>query len=299
MGGSRPDGRSAAPAVGPPALAALPDVATSRVHQLAAEASTGVLQIVGHPGGLIYLANGRIVHAESPSTPGVEVAVLRAIRTDETAWEETLTSLQARAGRKAAVAAASEAVTRGAVPPVRLDVALQSATADALLAMLGGYGVTVTRTRFVAGQRPWIGLGPPLTADAALAEATRRLRLLHAVGWRVRPDDHIVGSAVTGAEAAPLRLSQQQWDLVRLCPDRRTPRALAWMVGRGVLATTIEVCGLIELGVLSNATARRGPGAVAAGTGARRTVSFVEAATGTSAGGGAGAASAAAAGGES
>jgi hypothetical protein len=271
-----------------PTLAALPDVATNRVHQLATEARTGVLQIVGEPGGLIYLADGRIVHAESPATPGVEVAVLRTILADETAWEEALASLQARAGRKAALAAARQAVTRGAVPAVRLDAALQSAAADALLAMLGGYGVTVTRTRFVTGQRPWIGLGRPRTADEALAETTRRLRLLHAVGQRVRPDDDIVRSAIAGPDAAPVRLSPQQWDLVRLCPDRRTPRNLAWTVGRGVLATTIEVCGLIELGVLGTVTPRRGPGAVAAGTGTRRTVSFVEAATGMSAAGSAG-----------
>jgi hypothetical protein len=119
------------------------------------------------------------------------------------------------------------------------------------------YGVTVIRTRFMDGQRPWIALGRPLTPGAALAETTRRLRLLAAVGQRVRPDDDVARAAATGPVA--VRLSPQQWDLVRLCPERRTPRDLAWLVGRGVLATTVEVCELTELGLLRTAPARGGP----------------------------------------
>ena len=275
--GTRSNGRSSGTTGGSATLHEPSDTATDRIRQLAADGKTGVLQIVGSPGGLVYIADGHIVYAESLGTPGAEVAVLRATRPDEAAWAATVTAMQTRPGRKAAAKHADEVVARRTLPPVGLDAALQSATADALLDMLAGYGVTVTRTRFVNGQRPWIALGRPLTPDVALAETARRLRLLAAVGQRVRPDDDIVRAAATGPVA--VRLSPQQWDLVRLCPERRTPRDLAWSVGRGVLATTIEVCELIELGVLKTASsAARGGRARDGRAGGRpghRTVSFL------------------------
>jgi hypothetical protein len=260
---------------GPVVPTGLDETATNRLHRLAADGRTGALQIVGRPGGVVHLAGGRIVYAESPGTPGAEVAVLRAARPDEAAWAVTVASLQTRAGRKAAASHADGVVARGVLSPVRLDAAVQSATADALLASLAGDGVTVVRTRFVAAQRPWVRLSGPLTPAAALAETSRRLRLLAAAGPWVRPDDDVVRAAAPGPVA--VRLSAQKWDLVRLCPERRTPRDLAWLVGRGVLATTIEVAELIELGVLRTASPR-GRGAAR-----RRRISFLAAAVTTAA----------------
>lgn len=263
------------------------DTAVSRLHRLAGEGRVGALQVVGRPGGVVYLDAGRIVYAESPATPGVEVAVLRTARPDDAAWAATVTSLRNRSGRRAAVAEAADLVAAGhGLSPVRLDAAVQSATADALLAMLAGYGVTVTRTRFVDGQRPWVGLGRPLTPGAAVDETARRLRLLVAVGERVRSDEDVVRAAAAGSAA--VRLSPRQWDLVRLCPGRRTPRDLAWSLGRGVLATTVEVCGLMELGVLGTTSDRRSSGGRGqAGHAARRSFSFLAASVPEAAGRGA------------
>lgn len=269
--GNRSNGRSPGLPRGSATLTELHPTATNRIHQLAADGRTGALHISGRPGGVVYLADGRVAYAESPGTPGVEALVLRATRPDEVAWAATVASMQTRPGRKAAAAAAGELVAKGVLPPVQLDAAVQSATADALLAMLAGYGVTVSRTRFVDGQRPWVALGRPLAAGTALVETARRLRLLASVGQRVRPDDDIVRAA--GAGPVAVRLSPRQWDLVRLCAERRTPRDLAWLVGRGVLATCIDVCELTEVGVMENAADPGGGG----GWPAHRTVSFLAA----------------------
>jgi hypothetical protein len=94
------------------------------------------------------------------------------------------------------------------------------------------------------------------------------------MGRCVRPDDDIERVAATGAAA--VRLSPQQWDLVRLCAERCSPRDLAWLVGRGVLTTTIDVYELMGLGVLTTASARGGRADRVAGL-TRRSVSFLAA----------------------
>jgi hypothetical protein len=222
--------------------------AAARIRELATARQTGALSVIGQPGGLVFVVDGRVAYAESPATPGVEAAVLRAAEPDDAAWARAVASMRTRSGRDAAAARADDIVRGGGFAPLRLAVTAEWAVADALLAMLGGQGVTVSRTRFLGGRQPWVELCEPVTAGAGLAEVGRSARVLATLASRVGPDDTIRRQA--GSPVGRVRLTAHQWDIVRLADGRRTPRDLSWLCGRSTLATTVDVHQLVELGVL-------------------------------------------------
>jgi hypothetical protein len=236
------------------ALAARRAVRSGAVPALASGRSQPAAPANGHaagqPGGGIATHPGPVTGG--PIAPGpLEARAVDAGATDGGAlpWVEQVASMRTPAGRKAAAARAEALVREGEVSPFRLAVAVQVATADALLAMLAGEGTTVSRTRFLGGHRPWARLPEPLTARAALAETARRGRLLTSLAAYVRPDDPL--SRRRNPTTHRLRLTAVQWDLVRLADGRRTARDLAWLLGRGVLATTVDVHQLVAAGLLA------------------------------------------------
>jgi hypothetical protein len=285
MARARLDGRSSPDPADQTSTGGSDDVvrrAVDRIGALAAAGQTGALNVVGQPGGLVFFVDGHIGHAESPATPGVEATVLRsAMGADDTAWADVVAAMQTRTGRDAAAARAEDLLRRGHVDPVQLAVIVQLAIADALLAMLAGPGAAVTRTRFLGGQRPWIELADPIDAAQALGETARRGRLLADVARRVRPDDAVARRHP--ASPGRVRLTAPQWDVLRLTDGRRTSRDLAWLLGRGVLATTVHTHQLVELGAVqvgdtptAHDGARHRPGAPHR---SRHTVSYLAAAT--------------------
>jgi hypothetical protein len=96
-------------------------------------------------------------------------------------------------------------------------------------------------------------LDPGMEADWLLAETSRRLQVLASLP--ARPDrDRIV--AVSGAETSGARLGRGQGELLALADGRRTPRDLAFALGRGVYATLLQLARMQEVGLLVTASYR-------------------------------------------
>jgi hypothetical protein len=96
-------------------------------------------------------------------------------------------------------------------------------------------------------------LDPGMEADWLLAETSRRLQVLASLP--ARPDrDRIV--AVSGAETSGARLGRGQGELLALADGRRTPRDLAFALGRGVYATLLQLARMQEAGLLVTASYR-------------------------------------------
>ncbi|MFF3291808.1 transcriptional regulator [Streptomyces sp. NPDC003023] len=204
--------------------------------RLAKERATGVL-VRDH--GTLYLADGQVVHAESPAAPGLDVLLTAGGRLAPEGWQEAV----AAAGARREVA--RFLVDSGQVADGEMEICHLGALHDAaFFALAPGSGPT----RFRYGVAHWMGTVRPVPAAAVAREARRRRGLLDSV-WphpevdtaplRRRPPEH-------GAAATP-----RQRALLDLADGVRTPSAIARAVGRPAFNTLIEVrrmaaAGLVE-----------------------------------------------------
>ena len=114
--------RSWGPAGGPADVSLGPLAAA--LADCAAAGFTGVLRVIGAPGGTIYLAGGAVAAIETPWSPSAEVIMLRSGRVPEADWEA--------AAAAAAVAGAplcAELPRRGLVGAGELEALLRTAAA--------------------------------------------------------------------------------------------------------------------------------------------------------------------------
>ena len=207
----------------------------------AAVGLTGVLQVIGDPGGAVYLSGGDIIGIKTPGAPSLEVLVLKSGRVPEDGWEAAFSA--AAAG----TAMSDELTTRGLIGAGELEALLRTAVADALFVLACGY---VDQCRPEPGPvSVLLPLDPPAEAAWLLAEAERRMNALAAIpglaGYqraRVQP--------APGVVPADLVLGAGRDELLALANGRRTPRDLAFALGRGVYATTLELGRMQQEGLL-------------------------------------------------
>jgi hypothetical protein len=216
----------------------------------AAVGLTGVLQVIGDPGGTIYLSGGEILGIKTPGAPSLEVLVLKSGRVTEDGWEAAFSA--AASG----TAMSDELITRGLVGAGELEVLLRTAVADALFVLASGY---VDQCRPEPGPvSVLLPLDPPAEAAWLLAEAERRMKVLDAMpgltGYqraRVQP--------APGVTASGTVFGGGRDELLALANGRRTPRDLAFALGRGVYATTLELGRMQHEGLLVTTSHRAAP----------------------------------------
>ena len=85
-----------APANDPAGEAAIPDpVLCGSLTKCAAAGLTGVLQVIGDPGGAIYLSGGGVIGVRTPGAPSLEVILLRSGRVPDGDWETAFSAAAA------------------------------------------------------------------------------------------------------------------------------------------------------------------------------------------------------------
>jgi len=209
---------------------------------------SGALRVTGDPGGTIHLADGRVVGIDTPGAPGPEVLLLRSHRVSEPDWDTAFAAAAATGGPLGA-----ELVKRGLIGSGELEVLLWTTVADAMFVLASG---SVDEYRAEPGPVEFVlPLDPGAEADWLLAETARRLRVLESLP--ARPDrDRVV--AVSGAERSGDRLAGGQSEILALADGRRTPRDLAFALGRGVYGTLLQLARMHEAGLLVTASYRAG-----------------------------------------
>jgi hypothetical protein len=80
-----------------------------------------------------------------------------------------------------------------------------------------------------------------------LAEAERRMGVLASLPF---PPGQDRVSAAPGAVSADARLGDGRDEILALADGRRTPRDIAFALGRGVYATTLQLAAMREAGLL-------------------------------------------------
>jgi hypothetical protein len=204
--------------------------------------TSGVLRITGDPGGTIHLADGLVTAIETAGAPGPEVLLLRSGRVSESAWDAAFAA--AAAGGRAMNA---ELIRRQLAGTGELEALLLTALADAMFALAIG---TVEEYRAEPGPPGSVlALAPGAEADGLLAEASRRIKIIASSPF---PAVHRRGRLVAapGAVRPGVRLGQGQDEILALADGRRTPRDLAFALGRGVYAMTVQLARMHQDGLL-------------------------------------------------
>ncbi|MGW2722800.1 transcriptional regulator [Streptomyces sp. NPDC001492] len=204
--------------------------------RLAAERATGVLV---RERGTLHLAEGLVVHAESPSAPGLDTLLTaRGTLTPET-WQRALTEAEDGHG------AGSRLVDSGRLASGVLELCQLTALYDAAYFALAPSS-TPGRFRYGTAHPP----GPvrPVPVAALEHETLRRRDLLH----RIWPDPRTDEAPLIRADpvAAPA-LTRRQRSVLDRVDGVRTAPDIARALGRPAFHTLVDVRRLTAAGVVS------------------------------------------------
>ncbi|OIJ93463.1 hypothetical protein BIV25_24960 [Streptomyces sp. MUSC 14] len=210
--------------------------------RLAEERATGVL-VREH--GVLHLAEGRVVHAESPCSPGLGVLLTAHGTLATAAWQ------QAAARTTSPPQTAELLLESGLLPVGALELCHLDALYDA-----GYFALAPSSTpgRFRYDHTPRPGPLPSVPVVALERETLRRRLLLH----RLWPDPAADSAPLIRADPpAPAPLTPRQRTVLDRVDGVRTATGIALDLGRQAFHTLVDVRRLAAAGRLAAA-----PGAV-------------------------------------
>ncbi|GAA0549058.1 hypothetical protein GCM10010172_33830 [Paractinoplanes ferrugineus] len=217
--------------------------------QVAADRQTGALVVGGHPGGAVYVLEGRVIYAESPAAPGVGELLTASGRLAGRTWQTAIDqgTSTARVGRLL--------VEQGHLTQGELELCVLGATYDAAYFALSPTGAPV---EFLDGAMHWLGPVAHIDPAAVNREVRRRTRMLDSIF----PDARVDTAAVTPVARPPrerITLTALQWELLVHADGQRTPADLALLLGRAGFATIAELRRLAAAGLLELPEVRAEP----------------------------------------
>jgi len=210
-----------------------------------AAGTTGVLQVTGDPGGAILFDRGHVIAVQTSGAPSPEVLLLRSKLVPESEWNAAFAAAAATGAPMSA-----ELISRQLVGAGELEALLLAALADAVFVIASG---TVDEYRAEPGLPDCeLALEPGAEAAWLVAEASRRIRVLAAE--TSGHDRWIV--AASGAVRPGVMLGGGQDEILALADGRRTARDIAFVLGRGVYATMLQLDRMRQAGLLSTVSSR-------------------------------------------
>lgn len=221
------------------------------LRRLAAERATGALM---RDRGTLYLADGRVVHAEAPDAPTLDVLLTTGGQLATEGWWAAV----AEAGADSSVA--RRLVDSGRVPGGTLELCHLGALYDAAFFALGP---SSSPTRFRYGVSHWLGDLHPVEARALERETVRRRELLD----RIWPEDDVDTAPLRRlgppAEADALPVSTRQQPVLDLVDGARSAPEIARLLGRPAFHTLVDLRRLAAAGAVAAVRAPDHPGQLA------------------------------------
>ncbi|MEU9344519.1 hypothetical protein AB0D74_25310 [Streptomyces sp. NPDC048278] len=214
---------------------------------LHAEKRTCAVLVSGTPGGVIHVRDGMVTGMETPGAPGVEVLLLKSRRITEDDW----TAVRATGTDPARLAL--ELVAQGLLGAAELEITGRAALFDAAFAL----ALTTPDGWEVTEPRPLLDTGAAVPPDRLVTENTRRMRLLsneRGATARFARDRPEPAPAARDPRQTAL-LSPRHQALLTVADGRRTPRDIAFTLGRGLFAVMLDLRDLLSLGLLQSPSA--------------------------------------------
>lgn len=203
--------------------------------RLADEQATGAL-IREH--GTLYLADGRIVHAESPATPGMDVLLTAGGAVRAEGWSEAVD----RAGARQRVG--RYLVEQGRLTAGALELCHLGALFDAAYFTLAP---SSGPSRFRYGVSHWFGAVRPVPVAAVERETLRRRELLRRIWPEPDTDTAPLRRTPGGGPTVPPRRRR----VLDLVDGARTASQIALALGRPAFHTLVDLRRLAAGGLVA------------------------------------------------
>ncbi|MGW4897076.1 MarR family transcriptional regulator, partial [Kitasatospora sp. NPDC004240] len=201
---------------------------------------SGTLLVTGDPGGRFHLEGGAILEVASPGSPGVETLLLRSGRVSEPDWASVVRS-GAAGGRVGA-----ELVARELVGSAELQLICVMAALDGALAMGMGRIDRVTLDR--DSPVPYFAASEGIEPEWLIHETGRRIR---ALGERpISPFRDRLTRTEAGERLLDAGATGERREILRRVNGRRSARDIAFLLGRGLYAVTVEAARLLHEGLV-------------------------------------------------
>lgn len=212
--------------------------------RLADEQATGALI---REYGTLYLEGGRVVHAESPATPGIDVLLTTGGAVQAERWSEAVD----RAGARQRVG--RFLVEQGRLSDGALELCHLGALFDAAYFTLApGSGPS----RFRYGVSHWFGTVRPVPVAAVERESLRRRELLQRIWPEPDTDTAPLSRIIRQEEAGVPPRRRRVLDLV---DGARTASQIALALGRPTFHTLVDLRRLAARGLVTTAPAPAPP----------------------------------------
>ncbi|GAA2631276.1 hypothetical protein [Streptomyces vastus] len=210
--------------------------------RLREESFSGTVRVSGLPGGSIHLRNGLVGAIETPGAPTVTSALLTSGRISDEDW------LAACAAEPDADRLGGHLVAEGLTGAAELEVVCTAAVFDAAFAMAlsppGSWELSDRESALVAE--------PGVEPRQLTEETSRRMALLSRL-WgppgeltRVRPAP-VAGAGPRGSDGW---LARRHRDVLAGVNGRRTPRDIAFALGRGLYAVMLDLIRMEALNLV-------------------------------------------------
>lgn len=220
------------------------------LNRMRQEERSATVLVSGSPGGSIHLRDGLVVAVHTPGAPGVESQLLKSQRVDEQTWAAA-----------AAAARAARDDAAGGIGPDAYYTALDAALADqgvvgrAELDLLhtaavfdGAFALALTTPTGWELSEPVPVSGAAGVEPARLAEETAR-RFGHLAQHR-GPVGEFARTRIQAATPLPVRPGARHAAVLSVVNGRRTPRDIAFALGRGLYAVMADLIRMDGLGLL-------------------------------------------------
>ncbi|MEW1720054.1 hypothetical protein [Streptomyces sp. NPDC093109] len=210
------------------------------LRQLRQDNFSGTVRLSGAPGGTIHLRAGLVGAIETPGTPSVESALLKTGRIDDEGWAAALTATRETDGLGAALAG------QGRISEAELELVCAAAVFEGAFALSLG-----KPSEWEVGESAVTVLSRSGIEPHALAEETSRR--VAAVSRKWGPPAELARAKSrpsAGADGRAARLPSRYRSLLVTANGRRTPRDLAFTLGRGLFGVMADLIRMDGLGLI-------------------------------------------------
>ncbi|EGX59004.1 hypothetical protein SZN_15108 [Streptomyces zinciresistens K42] len=202
------------------------------------EERDAAVTVEGTPGGVIHLRRGGVVAVDTPGAPSAESTLLKSGRVEDSAWAAACAAVGSGGGTLS-----EEVSRRGLLSQEEFEVSCTAALFDGAFALaLGAAAEWEVRepSRLLVAARAF----PP---HLVTSETTRRLAVVNEL-WGSATD--LARTRVRRTKAPAARLLPRHAAVLEAANGRRTPRDIAFALGRGTYAVMLDLAHLRSLGLV-------------------------------------------------
>ncbi|MFF4704617.1 hypothetical protein ACWC4D_23400 [Streptomyces sp. NPDC001288] len=211
---------------------------SSLLEELHEQRCTGTVLVSGSPGGRVHLRSGRICAADTPGSPGPETVLRNTGRLGDEEWDAAC----AAATPGEPFAAVLEGC--GLLGRQEFDIVCTATMFDAAFAL----AISTLESWEITDAVPVPWLGPTFSPRRVTTDTKHRLTVLEYM-WG-GPVADLAQLAVRPAPDLPSRVPERYATLLRAANGRRTPRDIAFALGRGTYAVMLDIARMNGLGLL-------------------------------------------------